>query len=274
MFSRVILIIFTFLFTFSAFSQTTTPKLRMNAEIGFLGVVDHRIQFSNSGTYIDYVSQGAQDVLFPVTRFSLDFNLTSRSSITLLYQPLKLETSNVLEEDIIVDDLVFPAGKGVDFLFNFGFYRGSYLYEFMPNNSKYDFAFGATIQIRNATINFEAQDGTGFRGSRDIGIVPALKLRTKRYFGNNYFIGLEADGIYAPVSYLNGADNEIVGAILDASLNGGFRLRKEAFTFLNLRYIGGGAVGTDPDFTGPGDGYVRNWLHFVNVSIGFSYEFY
>lgn len=273
MYLRILSLFIFITLSFSAFSQSI-PKLRANAEIGFLGVVDHRIQFSNSGTYIDYVTQGGQDNLFPVTRLSLDFNLTRRSSITLLYQPLKLETSNVLEEDIIVDDQVFAAGKGVDFLFNFGFYRGSYLYEFMPDNKKYDFAFGATIQIRNATINFEAQDGSAFRGSRDIGIVPALKLRTKRYFGNKYFIGLEADGIYAPVSYLNGADNEIVGAILDASLNGGFRLTKEASTFLNLRYIGGGAVGTDPDFTGPGDGFVRNWLHFVNVSIGFSYEFY
>ena len=273
MIQRILLLAALIFSTTAIFSQSI-PKLRMNAEIGFLGVVDHRIQFSNSGTYIDYVSQGAQDVLFPVTRWSLDFNLTKRSSITLLYQPLKLQTSNFLEEDIIVDDQVFAAGTGVDFLFDFGYYRGSYLYEFMPDNKKYDFAFGATIQIRNATISFEAQDGSAYRRSGDIGIVPALKLRTKRYFGERYFVGIEADGIYAPVSYLNGADNEIVGAILDGSVFGGFRLQKEAYTFLNLRYLGGGAVGTDPDFTGPGDGYVRNWLHFVNVGIGFSYEFY
>jgi len=38
--------------------------------------------------------------------------------------------------------------------------------------------------------------------------------------------------------------------------------------FLNFRYLGGGATGTgDPDF--PGDGYVKNWLHFFNVSAGF-----
>jgi len=269
-----ILVLTVLLCTSMTLYSQTMHKLRMNAEIGFLGVIDHKIQFSNNGTYIDYVKDGAQDILFPVTRFSLDFNLTRRSSISLLYQPLRLQTKNTLERDIIVDDQIFTQGSGVNFLFNFGFYRGSYLYEFFPDNSKYDFAFGATIQIRNATISFESQDGSAFRRSGDIGIVPALKIRTKRYFGDTYFLGVEADGIYAPVSYLNGANNEIVGAIFDGSVFGGFRLQKEAYTFLNLRYIGGGAVGTDPDFTGPGDGYVRNWLHFINVSIGFSYEFY
>ena len=32
--------------------------------------------------------------------------------------------------------------------------------------------------------------------------------------------------------------------------------------FLNVRYLGGGAVGTDEDRQrAQGDGYTRNWLH-------------
>ncbi len=42
--------------------------------------------------------------------------------------------------------------------------------------------------------------------------------------------------------------------------------------FVNLRYLGGGAVGTSEDETGPGDGYVKNWLHFGTVTLGFIYE--
>jgi hypothetical protein len=59
-----------------------------------------------------------------------------------------------------------------------------------------------------------------------------------------------------------------VGAILDASLRGGFTPREGLDVFLNVRYLGGGAVGTEEDFPGPGDGYVRNWLHTVSVSLG------
>jgi len=43
--------------------------------------------------------------------------------------------------------------------------------------------------------------------------------------------------------------------------------------FLNLRYLGGGAVGTSDNDDGPGDGYVRNWLHFGTVTVGFKYKF-
>ena len=273
MFKRTSLLFLLIALSFTAFSQSV-PKLRANVELGYLGVLSNNIQFSNNGTNINYVTQGGQDVLFPVSRLSLDFYLTKRSSITLLYQPLRLESTQFLQEDIIVDDQLFAAGTGVRFLYNFPFYRASYLYEFLPNNKSFDFAFGPTLQIRNTTISFEEINGPAFRRNSNVGIVPALKFRAKKYFGSQYFVGLEADGIYAPVSYLNGSDEEIIGAILDASLNGGFRIRKEAFTFLNLRYIVGGAVGTNTDDTGPGDGFTQNWLNFVTVTVGFSYEFY
>ena len=74
------------------------------------------------------------------------------------------------------------------------------------------------------------------------------------------------------MSYNNGSDNEVVGAILDASLRMGLEFEEPVTAFFNLRYIGGGAVGTS-DVDGPGDGYVRNWLHFITVTAGFSYEF-
>ncbi len=34
----------------------------------------------------------------------------------------------------------------------------------------------------------------------------------------------------------------------------------------------GGAVGTNEDDEGPGDGYVRNWLHFLTVTLGINWD--
>lgn len=48
-------------------SKDKNLKLRGIAELGFLAVLKHQIQFSNSGTYINYVQDGGQDVLFPVS---------------------------------------------------------------------------------------------------------------------------------------------------------------------------------------------------------------
>lgn len=248
-------------------------KLRAVAEMGFLGVLEHRIQFSNSGTYFDYKRQGGQDVLFPIIRPSLELDIKPRNTFILLYQPLRLETQVYLTEDLIVDDLLYPANSNVKLLYNFPFYRFSYLRELMPNSEKFKLAIGPTIQIRNATISFESGDGTRFRTNRDVGIVPALKVRSKYNFTDRFYTELEADGIYAPVSYLNGSDNEIVGAILDASLRVGYQIDLPVTAFLNLRYLGGGAVGTSDMTAAPGDGYVRNWLHFGTVSAGFVYHF-
>jgi len=276
--------IFTFcailIFTTTSFAQvikteTTSDnfKLRAVAELGFVAVLDHKIQFSNSGTEIDYVKEGGQNNLFPVNRFSLEMDLNRKNTLVLLYQPLRIESQALLERDLIIDDLVYPAGTGVDFLYSFPFYRISYLREFAADNENYSFAFGVTIQIRNANIVFQSQDKSLFRDNSDIGIVPAFKLRTRANFNDRLYAEIEADGIYAPVSYLNGSDNEIVGAILDASTRLGYKVTKPINAYLNLRYLGGGAVGTDPDSTGPGDGYVKNWLHFLTVTTGFVYKF-
>jgi len=254
-------------------SDDKNLKFRGVAELGFVGVLAHQIQFSNSGTNIDYVKEGGQDVLFPVSRLSLELEIKKKHTITFLYQPLRLESTTLLERDIVVDELTFPAGTSVNFLYNFPFYRISYMREFAPDNEKFNFAFGASLQIRNATIAFESTDGSLFRSNRDIGPVPILKFRI-RYQANKYtYTEIEADGFYAPISYLNGSDNEVVGAILDASLRQGIQISPEVGAFLNLRYLGGGAVGTSDDDPGPGDGYVRNWLNFLTVTCGFVYEF-
>lgn len=254
-------------------TSTANYSLKAVAEIGFLAVLDHKIQFSQNGTYFDYRRDGGQDVLFPIIRPSLELTLKKRNIITFLYQPLRLESTVYLTENLIVDDLVYPIGTSVNLLYNFPFYRASYMRELIPNNEKWSFALGGTIQIRNATISFESTTGNRFRTNRDVGIVPALKFRTRYQFNKNVFTEIEADGIYAPVSYLNGSTNEIVGAILDASYRAGIKVHPQVNVFLNLRYLGGGAVGTSENDSGPGDGYVKNWLHFATVSTGFVYGF-
>ncbi|MBN1760372.1 MAG: hypothetical protein JW863_18735 [Chitinispirillaceae bacterium] len=247
-------------------------RFRTVAELGFLSVVSHKIQFSNNGTYFNYVEDGGQDVLFPVTRLSAEMDVGKRNTFILLYQPLRIETTTLLRNDLVVDNHRFQAGEGIDLLYNFPFYRASYLRELLADNKKWDLAIGLTLQIRNATISFESTDGTGYRTNRDVGIVPALKVRGLANLTENWFVGLEADGIYAPISYLNGSDNEVVGAILDASLRAGTNVRLGTL-FANVRYLGGGAVGTSTRDIWPGDGYVKNWLHFIIGSLGFVYPF-
>ena len=131
-----------------------------------------------------------------------------------------------------------------------------------------ELAVGGSLQIRNATIDFTSADGTMRRTNRDIGPVPLIKFRIKHTFKTGWFIGGEIDGIYAPVKYLNGSDTDVVGALLDANFRAGIPLNNYSVTFLNVRYLGGGAEGTSRNNPGPGDGFTSNWLQFLTISAG------
>jgi hypothetical protein len=254
---------------FKSDCDSSRIKFRANAEIGFISVLAHHIQLGETGTYFNYVQDGGQDVLFPSTRFSIELDYNKRNTFIILYQPLRIETQSFLRTDLIANDITFPASTGVRCLYNFPFYRFSYLRELTRDNEKFNFALGLSLQIRNATIAFESTDGELYTDNRGIGPVPALKIRSNIKISKCFYSEIEMDGIYAPVSYLNGSDNEIVGAILDASLRVGAEVNALTNMFLNIRYLGGGATGTDTGDVWPGDGYVKNWLNFLNISAGF-----
>ena len=247
-----------------------------HVELGFLGFFSHKIQFSNTGTYLDYVADGGQNIWFPFQRISGDIFIGPRHRIVLLYQPIDLRTEVLLSNDVVVDGETFDAGEPLKLRYGFDFYRLSYLYDFLrdPRN---ELAVGASLQIRDAVITFEqdadpvAETVAKLRDERDVGPVPALKFRAKYYIGPRVWLGTEIDGIYAQGRGVVGStevEAGFKGAIVDASLRAGFSPRDYLDAFLNLRYIGGGAEGTETDDPGPGDGYVKNWLHAFSVSLG------
>ena len=241
-------------------------RIRAVAELGFLAVLSHKIQFGKDGTYFDYVREGGQDNLYAVGRMSLELELKRRHTFIFLYQPLELVTSVALPRDVRIAGAEFPQGTPVELRYGFPFYRASYLYD-LVKSPKHELSIGLSMQIRNATIDFKSQDGKIFTSNRDIGPVPILKSRGRYSFERGGFLGYEVDGFYAPISVINGSDNEVTGAIVDLSLRGGLALPANGEMFLNLRYLAGGAVGqSDPEPTY--DGYTKNWLHFMTVSIG------
>jgi hypothetical protein len=243
-----------------------------SVEIGFFGFFYHRIQFSESGTYFDYVKDGGQDVWFPFRRLSGDVLLGSRHRLVFLVQPIDIRTEVRLSSDLTVDDEIYPADTNMELRYGFDFYRLSYLYDFFkdPRN---ELAVGASLQIRDAVIVFapKSDETIELRSERNVGPVPALKFRAKYYLSDFVWLGTEIDGIYAAGRGVTGSTEVspgFVGAIIDASLRAGFTPRPPVDVFLNLRYLGGGAEGTDESDPGPGDGYVKNWLHAFSVSLG------
>ncbi len=262
---------------------STDSPVRLRAELGFAAILDHKIQFGKEGTAFDYVTEGGQDNLFDFLRLSVEVPLGKKHELVFLAQPLLLESfvrmpirtdgSGTRFEDILI-----PGGTPTRVVYDFGFWRGSYLYHTV-NTAKHQLSFGFSLQLRNATIEFATEDGELLSSNRDIGPVPILKMRWNNEM-TTWWQAIEADGFYAPVSYLNGDDNDVVGAILDASYRIGRHLTPEAIAFLNLRYLGGGAEGISDDNLRQNqangfddDGFTANWLHSMSVTLGFGYDF-
>ncbi|MBD3183002.1 hypothetical protein GF312_11975 [Candidatus Poribacteria bacterium] len=243
-------------------------KLQTNLEVGFLDVLKHNIQFGENGTKFNYVDEGGQGVLFPFYRLTADIKLGKRHTVIFLIQPLDIRTEVLLGRDVVIDDLTFPEGTQMKLRYGFSFYRLSYLYDLWSAEDR-ELALGLSFQIRNATISFASADGELFRINEDVGPVPIFKLRSKYPFGNGMWIGTEIDGFYASGKYITGSENDFEGAILDASGRVGFELTDHIDAYLNIRYVGGGAKGTDEDDKGPGDGFTDNWLHTSSISLGF-----
>jgi len=243
-------------------------KLQGGFELGFLDVLSHKIQFGSNGTQFDYVSEGGQDILFPFSRLTAEMSMGDRHSLIFLIQPLDVRTEALLGRNIVVDDLSFPEDTPLELRYLFNFYRLSYLYDFSKAKDK-ELAIGLSLQIRNASISFKSANGELFRINNNVGPVPIFKFRGKYPFDNGLWLGTEIDGFYASGKYITGSSNDFEGAILDASLRFGFELTKYLDTYVNIRYIGGGAKGTEKDSPGPGDGFTDNWLKTLSVSLGF-----
>lgn len=254
--------------------QIKRPSIGIKAvaELGTLVPIAHTVQFDKTGTVFDYVNEGGQDNLFLFSRISLEMAIDGKYTVILLYQPLNLETAVVLQNDLSLDKQVFPAGTPMDLRYGFDFYRVSYLYDFWHRDPDRELAVGGSLQLRNATIDFTSADGTMRRTNRNVGPVPLVKFRIKHTFDTGWWIGGEIDAIYAPVKYLNGSNTDVVGALLDANFRVGLPINEYSSTFLNLRYLGGGAEGTSQNKPGPGDGFTANWLHFLTLSAGAELE--
>ncbi|NCN04405.1 MAG: hypothetical protein GW949_02120 [Spirochaetales bacterium] len=256
-------------------------QVYLDAELGAVKILSHKIQIGTGGTNFDYVRQGGQEILFPFTRLSAGLEIVDRHRIQFVYQPLSLVTNVRFRSDVVIDSVTFPANSAMEVTYNFPFYRLSYWYDFVPTGP-WDVAAGLSVQLRNASIRFERLDGDVPAGvsdsnltvSQNLGIVPALNFYTKYQFESGFNIALDVVGIYASSQFINGADFEFTGSLLDASLNFGLPLRKEVETYLSLRYFGGGGSGTsefdnrDVIWSNSDSGYTDNFLSTFIVSLG------
>lgn len=250
-------------------------QVALEAELGYIGVLEHTYRNGLDSTSFNYRTQGGQDILFPLVRLAAEVTVVNRHTVSLLYQPLDIVTQARLREDIKIDNVTFLAGTGnspLNVRYSFPFWRLTYLYDFFPQRDL-ELAVGGALQIRNASISFESGDGTKLTLSQNVGPVPSLAVRGGKYWSNGLFVRAEATGLFASSSIINGAQFEFEGSLLDTSVQTGVVLAGGAETFLKLRFLGGSAKGTTQyasrTWSESIERYTTNYLSTVAVSLGF-----
>jgi len=247
--------------------------LELNYESGAVKVLKNTIQIGTDGTNFDFVTQGGEEILFPIQRFTGNLVLGERHNIVLLYQPLAIETKVDTKSDITIDTNTFPSGDNLVIKYGFPFWRLSYVYDFISTDNL-TLGAGLSLQLRNASIVFESLSTGDITTSQNLGPVPIIKTWGSYRFDNGFFAGFEVDGFYATSALFNGADFEFEGSILDASVRVGLELRDEADAYLNVRFLGGSAAGTseyiDRYWTESVSSYTTNYLSSLSLSLGFT----
>jgi hypothetical protein len=133
-------------------------------------------------------------------------------------------------------------------------YRAGYLYGLVSNGGPLKLQVGASLQVRNASVEFATLDGSLFDRETDIGLVFAVKARLRYDFPWGLWAMLDADGLSSFGLF------SVKGGIYDVALTLGIPLTPSADLFFRLRFLGGGAdVPSRP---------LYNWGNFGFALIG------
>ncbi|KGE73300.1 hypothetical protein [Spirochaeta lutea] len=230
--------------------DTPPVSIYAEAELGAVKILHHVIQVGQDGTEFNYLTQGGQELLLPFQRLAAGLELGTRNRIQVLYQPLEVVTNVRFREDVTVDGITFAQGSPMQLTYSFPFYRLSWWYDFIAD-PRLDLSAGISLQLRNASIRFqnlEAAAGTTAAGqltvSQNLGLVPALNLYAGYRFASGFGLSLDVVGIYAGSAFINGADFDFEGSLLDASLRASYPVKDLGEAFVNLRFLGGTSRGT------------------------------
>lgn len=254
-------------------------------EQGTIAVLHHvyqNIETKDDEVPFDFRNQGGQDNLYPFRRYAVGADIAGGHRIWFTYQPLELVTNVTFREKVTVgkeedtenDELEFDDGTPMKLTYSFPFYRFTYTYDLLGRYDHAVLGLGMVLQIRNASVRFEALDDSGLYVSQNVGLVPALAVYSRYQFDNGLELSADIAGSKIDSAYFNGASFDFSGSILDASLRAGYLVDEHFRLFGTLRFFGGTAEGTsDPEdsWSVSSYNYTKNNIATLTASVGASW---
>lgn len=264
-------------FTFSLSARSFAPFIE--TEQGTIALIHHTYQ---NGTAYDparefnFITQGGQDNIYPFSRYTVGATVNEKHRVWFTYQPLLLETAVKFESAVNIGASSFGAGDAMELTYSFPFYRGTYTYDLLGKYEQAYLGVGLALQIRNASIQFKAVDGSEMYVSQNVGLVPALAIYSEYRFPFGLTLSADIAGSYANLAYINGADYAFEGSILDASLRMSYAVQEDLSLFGNARFFGGTSNGSSEaggeTWTESKQKYTKNNIASLTFSVGLTYQ--
>jgi len=128
-------------------------------------------------------------------RVEAAFDLNERHGFRVVVAPLEIESTGILNSDVLFAGESFDGGVSADAAYKFSSYRFTYRYRFYKG-STWQWKIGFTGFIRDARIAL--QQGNTFAEDTDIGFVPLAHLRGEASLSDRWRFLFDFDGVGAP----------------------------------------------------------------------------
>ena len=182
-------------------------------------------------------------------RLRLNYSLSSRSELSLLYAPLTVISAGRLSEDIHFYGKNFTASNKIDATFVFNSYRLTYKYR-LWQNKKWQFKLGFTAKIRDAEIRLENDSISASK--TNVGFVPIIYFSSRYQLTDKFNLELSGDALAAP----QGRAEDILAAVF-------YRISPQWQLKFGYRLLEGGA---DND-----EVYTFSLFHYAVLGIKYRY---
>ncbi len=160
-------------------------------------------------------------------RSRINYTLNKKHTFSLLYAPLNLSGSGVINNTIIFEGVTFPAYETLQSTYKFNSYRITYRYDFL-NKEKVKFGLGFTAKIRDAAIKLQSSNTSSVK--TNIGFVPIINFNFEYYPIKQITLLINGDALAAP----QGRAEDVVIALK-------YHLSKHFDFKLGYRILEGGA---------------------------------
>jgi hypothetical protein len=221
----------------------------VNLESGAFFTVINDIRNGNNGTLFS-LKNDFKNTISPFLRLRTGYLLNEKNHFSILYAPLNIVQTGLLEKDILFDGKFFKANIPIEAVYKFNSYRFTYNRRIISKDN-FKLGLGLSAKIRDAGVSLKNSEF--LRGNFSIGFAPLINLIANWDISQKMGVDFFGEGIAASK-----------GRAIDLSLSGRYSFTKNLQGNIGYRLLEGGANGTTR--------YNFIQLHFIFASINYSFN--